>query len=813
LSEALLIDVYSGRLTIFATGNRTIRKKNILTIFKAISTMRTSILLTLFCFLSTGYSFAQTGPEIFTPVYFDVSPPIRDLVKTVPGKADNSWKVIMNHFNANQKRRAQFPADWKDPLVRDNIKLRATSQDTIIANFDGNSNTQGYDPPDVTGQVGPDKYFALVNCHFSIYNKAGTKIMGPVENSLIWSGMPHNMNGGDGIVMYDADADRWFFSQLSYPSGYNYVMIAVSQTNDPTGSWYRWEYSFNGLPDYPKFGIWPDGYYMSVNRFPNGYAGTGQAVFERAAMIAGDPSARMVYFTLPASNNAYSFLPSSCDGELPPAGTPNYFVYMNESPPYLGVFEFHVDWTNPSNSTFGNYLQLPVTSFNSSLDGIPQKGTNTPAEVLSDRLMYRLQFRKFSDHWSMVCNHTVNAGSNIAGIRWYEMQKTTGNPWTVHQQSTYAPADNKCRWMASAAMDTANNIALGFSISSGTMYPAIKYTGRMKNDAPNTMSLPERGIVYGGGSNPSMDGGNTCRWGDYSSMTVDPTDGTTFWYSQQYFATTGTNWLTRIASFNFFNILSINATAHPLLICQGDTTYLDCLAAGGSGTYTYSWTSNPAGFISTLKNPVAVPQASTMFIVSVTDGTTTLTDSVYINVHNKAAVFAGNDTTYCSYVPEFTVHGIATDYDQALWMTLGDGQFSNPMNLITQYIPYTQDKLNGVDLIFAAHSPAPCSGVSYDTVHISFDDCTGVKTSPKDFTVSIQPNPSKGSIDLRMSNLGNQTVHIDVTDLSGHVLYRKTYADPGNEVKDHLDLPVPGGIYLLNIKTNTLTRTEKIIIQ
>ncbi len=775
--------------------------------------MRNSLLLILFCLLSTGYSFAQTGPEIFKPVYFDMTPPLRDLVKTVPEKADNSWKVILNHFNVKKTQREKFSSDWKDPLVRNDIKLRATSQDTIIANFDGNSNSQGYDPPDVTGQVGPNHYFADVNCHFSIYNKAGTKVLGPVGNSVMWNGMPNNMNGGDGIVMYDADADRWFFSQLSYPAGANFVMIAVSQTSDPTGSWYRWEYSFNGLPDYPKFGIWPDGYYMSVNRFPNGYAGTGMAAFDRVAMIAGSASALMVYFTLPASNNAYSFLPSSCDGELPPMGTPNYFVYMNESPPYLGVHEFHVDWTTPSNSTFGNYLQLPVTAFNSNLSGIPQKGTNVPAEVLSDRLMYRLQFRKFSDHWSMVSNHTVNAGSNIAGVRWYEMRKTTGNPWSVYQQSTYAPADGKCRWMGSAAMDTANNIALGFSISGSTMYPSIKYAGRMKNDALNTMSLPERGIVYGTGSNTSLDGGNTCRWGDYSSMTVDPADGTTFWYTQQYMGSMGTNWLTRIASFNFFNLLSVAATANPFSICKGDSSHLNCLVAGGTGTYTYSWTSNPAGFVSTLKNPGVAPQVSTTFIVSVSDGIHAVMDSVNITIHNKATVFAGNDTIYCSYVPEFALHGSAENYDESLWMTLGDGQFSNPMNLVTQYFPMTQDKLNGVDLILVAHSPLPCSGVTYDTVHIFFDECTGVSAISKDFTVSIQPNPSKGSINLQMSDLGNQTVNIDITDLSGREFYRKTYTNPGNNVKDHLNLTIPAGLYLLKIKTNTFTRTEKLIIQ
>ena len=177
-------------------------------------------------------------------------------------------------------------------------------------------------------------------------------------------------------------------------------------------------------------------------------------------------------------------------------------------------------------------------------------------------------------------------------------------------------------------------------------------------------------------------------------------------------------------------------------------------------------------------------------------------------------VFAGNDTIYCSYVPQITVHGNATNYDETLWMTLGDGHFTDPMNnLVAHYIPWTQDKLHGVDLLLGAHSTQPCYGVTWDTVHISFDDCTGVNTISKDFSVSIQPNPSKGSIDILMSNLGNQTINIDVTDLSGRVLYRKTYADSGNDAKVHLDLSIPAGMYLLNVKTGTFARTEKIIIQ
>ena len=221
--------------------------------------MKTSILLLSALCLSILSGFAQTEsstPIVQKAVYFDVSPPLRDMLKTVPEKADNSLKVITNYFDVKKSSRKKISDDWTDPRLQSRYNMRATTTDSTIVNFEGNSNTQGYDPPDTYGQVGPNHYFAVVNCHFSIYDKTGTRLIGPVSTSTIWNGMPNNQNGGDAVVMYDADADRWIISQLAYPSGYDLVMFAVSQTNDPTGSWYRWEYSFTGLPDYPKFGIW-----------------------------------------------------------------------------------------------------------------------------------------------------------------------------------------------------------------------------------------------------------------------------------------------------------------------------------------------------------------------------------------------------------------------------------------------------------------------------------------------------------------------------------------------------------------------------
>jgi hypothetical protein len=586
------------------------------------------------------FAFGQnniTGPIVQYPVYFDVSPPLRDMVKNLPVKSDNSWKdgIVKNHFNVRQKPAGQIPGGLSDPNLQTKNGLIIT--DTTIQNFDGNTNYEGYVPPDTHGDVGPNHYFQVVNCHYSIYSKTGTLLLGPLLNNTVFSGMTNNSNDGDAVVLYDEQANRWLFSQFSlpnYPNGPFYQMIAVSQTADPTGSWYRYQYTFTDMPDYPKFGVWGDGYYMSMNRFTSGsgnYAGIGAVAYNRTLMLAGSPSTAMVMFTKPSSDEAFGWLPSDCDGPFPTGTPPNYYLYMYDgTPDHLGIYEFHVDWANTTNSTFSNFLSLPVNAFTATISGIPQQGTTRKIDPINDRMMYRLQYRKFSDHAAMVCNHTVDVSSSVAGVRWYELRKTTG-AWSIYQQSTYSLSDNNSRWMGSIAMDTSGNIALGYSISGSSMYPSIRYTGRMKNDALNTMTIGERGIINGGGSQTSA----SSRWGDYSSMTVDPSATATFWYTQEYYtSTSSTGWKTRIASFSLAAAFSVTASATPAYINIGQTSQLNVVATGGTGTYTYSWTSIPAGFTSAIQNPVVSPIVTTKYVAHVTSGTQTKTDTttVFINM-------------------------------------------------------------------------------------------------------------------------------------------------------------------------------------
>ena len=563
--------------------------------------MRKISLFLLVLLFSINTVFGQddvSKPIVQSPVYFDVSPPLRDMVARLPKKAETSWKdgIVKNKFNIKPRLQGQAPGGLTDPSLQTTNGMIMT--DTTIANFEGNSNTEGYSPPDTHGDVGPNHYFQVVNCHYSIYSKTGTLLLGPLANSSVFAGMPNNSNDGDAVVLYDEQADRWLFSQFSmpsYPAGPFFQMIAISATGDPTGSWYRYQYTFTNMPDYPKFGVWPDAYYMSMHMFTataGAYAGIGAVAYNRTLMLAGTPSATMIMFTKPASNEAYGWLPSDCDGPFPTGNPPNYYLYsINGGSAHLGIYEFHVDWATPANSSYANYLSLPITTYTTNITGIRQPNTSVKVDPLNDRMMYRLQYRSFAGYAVMVCNQTVDISTTIAGIRWYELRKTTG-AWSLYQQGTYAPSDNNSRWMGSIAMDSSGNIALGYSVSGTATYPSIRYTGRKKNDALNQMTIAERGIINGGGSQTEA---TYHRWGDYSALSCDPIERGTYWYTNQYYTTTASSaWKTRIASFKWNNPPTVITTEATGITCTGATLNGSVNPNGAATNYHFEWGTSAA---------------------------------------------------------------------------------------------------------------------------------------------------------------------------------------------------------------------------
>ncbi len=544
--------------------------------------------------------------EVRNAVYSDVSIPLRDM-KPVKNAFWKKWMKETEHEIPN-KFRAPSPISVADGAVQANYNNGNKATSTVpLMNFAGltNANNTGgrVTPPDPAGDVGPNHYVQAVNCMLQIFSKTGTSLYGPVTTATIWSGFSGNWDGhndGDAIILYDENADRWIISQFAIDCAgtpyTEYQMVAVSTSGDPTGSYYRYAFQFDYMPDYGKLGVWQDGYYMSMNRFNTNsgstpFIGAGAAVMERSKMILGDPTARMVYFKTEnlggsgssAGNNCYAMLPSDCDGTFAPAGTPNYFIYDDQPSSELRIWALHADWTTPANSTFTYNTKLAVSAYTEA-GSVSQQGTTTKLDGLGDRMMFRNQYRNFGTYETFVTCRSVTV-SAASAMRWYEYRKT-GSTFSMYQQSTYAPGDGKSRWMGSIAMNAAGDIGLAYSVSSSTMYPSIYFTGRKAADPLNSLTIPE-GIIQTG--TVAMTGAT--RWGDYTTMAIDPSDNQTFWTAQEFVGTYGGTWpwATKIASFKFANtpvVVTLAATA----ITGNSATLNGTVNPNGNATnYHFEW--------------------------------------------------------------------------------------------------------------------------------------------------------------------------------------------------------------------------------
>ena len=410
--------------------------------------------------------------------------------------------------------------------------------------------------PDTNGAVGTTQFVQWVNYSFAAFNKAdGSVAFGPAAGNTLWQalgGPCFNHNNLDPIAQFDKLANRWVMMMPEFVAPF-YLCVAVSNTSDfVTTTWNLYQFSIPGRwdPDYPKLGVWPDAYYVTYNQFSSsGFFGPAACALDRNNMLVGNPATMQCFTNIGASFG--SLLPGDLDGTTPPpTGAPDTFANFDPNGASLDLWQFHVDFTTPANSTFTGPTNIPVAAFTEGCGGgacIPQQGVQQILNSYGDRIMYRLPYRKFGDHASLLINHTVNPGSGNTGIRWYELQDS-GSGFSLFQQGTYAP-DSNYRWMGSIAMDKAGDIALGYSVSGTTLTPSIRYTGHMSTDPPGQMEgevdvLTSIGVPHGSQTNRS-------NWGDYSSMAIDPTDDCTFWYTTEYQPNLGFNWSTRIASFSF----------------------------------------------------------------------------------------------------------------------------------------------------------------------------------------------------------------------------------------------------------------------
>jgi len=509
----------------------------------------------------------------WTVVKFDVSPPLRTIEPFIPLPKPAQREI------ADDLGRSDLPPGPQDVdgAVQDYTFWGGFSEiPAPSVSFNGPNNIANVSPPDPVGDVGPNHYVAMSNLYFQIYDKAGSSVYGPAANNTLWAGFGGDCqtdNSGDPIVLHDQLTDRWLLSQFTASGPTYFNCVAVSTTSDPTGSYYRWAFSTGvNFPDYPKYGFWSDALYISTREFAGAsFAGVGAYAIKRSDLVAGNPTPTVLSFLVPPGATPYNIgdglLPTDLDGVvLPPAGTPNFFVGTMDNPgPYgapqdaITIWEFHADFVVPASSSFTLAHTLPMTAAidtvfpcsPTSRNCIPQPDTANKIDILSyrQRPLHRAAYRNFGTHQSIVTNQSVEASAGIGGIRWWEIRDPDNSPF-IHQESTYAPGtgDGIHRWMGSMAADHAGNMALGYSASAATgTYPSVWYTGRLAGDPLSTLPQGE-GVIHNGTGSQTGSG----RWGDYSSMNVDPVDDCTFWYVNQYLpVTSSVGWQLRVGAFKF----------------------------------------------------------------------------------------------------------------------------------------------------------------------------------------------------------------------------------------------------------------------
>jgi hypothetical protein len=532
-----------------------------------------------------------------------------------------------------------------------------------IMNFDGLdfANWGNGHPPDTVGDVGKDYYIQSLNTSLGIYRKSdGVRVAAFSYNTFMSQGNFGNLcdtnNFGDPVILYDTFEDRWIITDFAFSlDGSNNVInppgsfqcFAASMTGDPVSGGWNF-YSINtagGLGDYPKFGIWPDGLYMSANMFGYPAGGSFQSprvyALNKAQMYAGKPSVQVVTFNAPAAD--FTILPSNARLQTgtPPAGTPNYFLSTWEFTNALTIYKMHVDWNHISTSTFtGPDVPIAATSWpNAAVANAPSQGGNL-LDVLQIRAMMQNQYTNLGGVESLWAAHTVRRGTTtgFAAPRWYQVDVTGGNVnLTVPQAATWDPdgANVMHRFIPSLAVDRAGNMALGYSTSSSTTKPAIKYAGRLASDPVNTLGQTEQVLIQGTGTQLGNCGSSSCiRWGDYAAMSLDP-DGCTFWMTSEYYNVDGLNHLTRIGSFALPGCTTVGAGG----TLQGTVTFTvgggpvsgANVQFGARSTTTnasgvYSFTSIPAGTYPSVTVTYPGYNSATAANIVITDGGTTVQD-------------------------------------------------------------------------------------------------------------------------------------------------------------------------------------------
>jgi hypothetical protein len=491
--------------------------------------------------------------DVLGPVQATVTGNLRDMPTVPPWQPGDPIKEIPRR-STRVTPAVPAPTPMVDPLLA--VQQGRREPDVLgppTVNINGGG-FSGVNPPDTVGDVGLTQYVQLINFNsgsqIRVYDKAGTLLSGPTALDTLGTG--NCANGlGDPIVLWDQSANRWLLSEFS--SAGNRLCVYISQTADATGPYFAYQFIATNFPDYPKYGVWPDAYYVGTNEnSPAAYA------LQRSAMLTGAAASAQRFIAPDLSGFPFQMLPpADWDGATaPPAGAPAVFIRHKDTeahgspgaPDTIELFEFHVDFATPANSTYTGPISINVTEFDSDLCGlssfscIPQPSGTSPLDPLREVVMHRPQYRNRGTHGVIVGSFATDVtGTNLAGVRWFELRKVGAGAWTLFQEGTYS-LDSTNRWMSTIAMDTSGNSALGYNVSSSSVFPGLRYTGRQATDTTGTMGA-EQVLVAGTASNASN------RYGDYASMNVDPVNDCDFWFTGEFNA--AAQWSTRIGKFRF----------------------------------------------------------------------------------------------------------------------------------------------------------------------------------------------------------------------------------------------------------------------
>ncbi len=614
-----------------------------------VSVLVTSMLSGGIAFANAKASAKAAGtlkPKALHSVKSGRSPALRDI------HAPSRPPSVQSHAVPNHQRATPSAPRSHDGVVQ---RQSGPSQPSPQLNFAGSSiaddngtDLGGVSPASTAMDVGAGHIVQTVNSVMQVWDTAGNQQMAPIPTTSLFSGLGGQCGGGgfnavDTVVRYDELAGRWVLAFVPYDFNFASpfdVCVAVSTSSDPTDTWNTYSYEFPNLLTNPRLGVWPDGYYLAFDELDSGFNFDGivSLAFDRAAMIAGAPTATAIQFS---SNSFLSWVPADMDGSVTPAaGAPNPQASPGQanwdgSPsPVIHMFQFHADFETPENSTLDGPFDVPVPDFNPSLCassggfGCIPALDGAPLNSNAGFLMNGMQYRNFGDHESLVVSQTVNVseGGDQAGVRWYEIRPTAASqggappPFSLFQSGTYAPSATN-RWMSSIAMDVSGDISMGYSVSDATIHPEIALTGRLSGDPLGEMGS-ELTMTAGLGSQQSQ------FWGNYTSMVVDPADGCTFWYTNEYYdSNSDFNWLTRIGSFRFPSCTSGPSGALQGTVTDGTNPVAGVtVTAGASSTTTnaagayaftlpvgvYDMTASKFGYLPATANGVSV----------VADGTT-----------------------------------------------------------------------------------------------------------------------------------------------------------------------------------------------